>query len=292
MAESGVIDPETIKISLAGEQNRARRQQQIRSELQANPLASSQEQGIPSAQELQQQYDASPGGPEMTSEELRQAYQSAPLNIPQQGGQTSRPEQRAQQENAGGAQQRPEQTKQRLAQERNRAAKRSKEGEDNQGRGLSLAAQARKGKKASEAAKDEVIRKYYPQPISLTTFMLMGSLAVVVDVVTLIGALTGVGEIPGWLLGALFSLFYWIAIYRRSPSHPAFRKSINLRTVVNFIIEYIPYLGSLWIGNTLVVMWAYFMIRRFEHGQFPLGGEQAEVAGKIQAATNVKAGGA
>lgn len=130
-------------------------------------------------------------------------------------------------------------------------------------------AESRKEKEAkSKKQKRAEIIKNYPHPISFTTFMILGSLAVVTDVVSLILLITGVGEIASWLLGALFIGMYWVFIYYRSPKDPAFRKAINIRQVINFVVEMIPFLGSLWIGNTLVMIYVYIMITSYEAGRF------------------------
>jgi len=140
-----------------------------------------------------------------------------------------------------------------------------------------------KQNKRKKQKRAEII-KNYPHPISLTTFMVIGSLAVATDITSLVLLITGVGEIIGWLLGVLFAIIYWIFIYRPSPKDPFFRSKINIRAVINFFVEWLPFLGSVWVGNTLVVIYAYVLIMAYESGRLtppPNKATSAVAAGKL-----------
>jgi len=133
-----------------------------------------------------------------------------------------------------------------------------------------LDAARRKKKEAAKKGKDDQkdkLAKYYPKPIRIFTWLSVGALAVAVDGLTLILTITGVGEIFGWVVGALFVVIYYVIIYYQSPKEPGFRQKINFRGIANFVIESIPYLGSVWVGNSLVVFISFIMIRRWEKGQ-------------------------
>lgn len=114
----------------------------------------------------------------------------------------------------------------------------------------------------------EQIDREYPKPVPLMIWIVLLAVAVLCDVVTLVLALTGVGELLGWVIGCIPMAMYYPLYWFRFPKNPMMKRALNIRTIINYAVELVPYLGSVWVGNSLVVIYAYVVIRKFERGGF------------------------